>query len=137
MINVAIIDDEDFYHNIWKHSLSKDCQLFSYNDPDEFIDNNLNNLNKFEYIITDIMYGNMNILNINFSKLIRKNKFNKDIILCSNYKQNEDELEKFHYYDLILEKDRRYSLSEIKKRLDHNRINWRGRLQSFNDNIIL
>ena len=129
MLNIAIIDDEEFYHNIWKMSLGKECNLFIFNDPDQFIDSHLNNLNMFEYIIADIMYGNRNILNINFSKIIRKNKFNKEIILYSNYKQDFIDLEKSHFYDLLLEKDRGYTLSEIKNRLEKNRINWRARFK--------
>jgi hypothetical protein len=130
MLNIAVIDDEEFYHNIWKISLGNECNLFIYNDPDQFIDTHLNNLNMFEYIIADIMYGNRNILNINFSKIIRKNKFNKEIILYSNYKQDFIDLENTHYYDLLLEKDRGYTLSEIKNRLAKNRIHWRARFRN-------
>ena len=129
MLNIAIIDDEEFYHNIWKMSLGSECNLIIFNDPDQFIESQLNNLNIFEYIITDIMYGNRNILNINFSRIIRKNRFNKEIILHSNYKQDFNELEKSHYFDLLLEKNRSYNLADIKKKLTNNRINWRARFK--------
>ncbi len=129
MLNIAIIDDEEFYHNIWKMSLGNECNLFIFNDPDQFIESHLNNLNIFEFIITDIMYGNSNILNINFSRIIRKNRFNKEIILYSNYKHDFIDLENSHYYDLLLEKDRSYTLAEIKKKLTNNRINWRARFK--------
>jgi len=130
MINIAIIDDEEFYQNIWKSNLDEKCNLFFFNDPDEFIDSHINNLNFFDYIIADIMYGSRNILNINFSKIIRKNKFNKEIILYSNYKQNFLDLENTHYYDLSLEKDKGYSLEEIKNKLLTNRIPWKNRFKN-------
>ena len=130
MKNIAIIEDNEFYHNIWKISLGKECNLFIFNDPDDFIEAQLNNLNYFEYIIADIMYGNQNILNINFSKIIRKNRFKKDIILYSNFKQSFIDLEKSHYYDLLLERDRGYNLAEIKNNLAHNRIQWRSRFKN-------
>lgn len=129
MKNIAIIDDEEFYQNIWKENLGNTCNLFIFNDPDEFIDSYLKDLNFFDFIIADIMYGSRNILNINFSKILRKNKFNKEIILYSNYKQNFLDLENSHYYDLSLEKDKGYSLKELTEKLQTNRIHWRNRFK--------
>lgn len=137
MLNIAIIDDEEFYHNIWKMSLGNECNLFIFNDPDQFIEAHLNNLNIFEFIIADIMYGNRNILNINFSKIIRKNKFNKEIILYSNYKQDFIDLKNSHYFDLLLEKDRGYTLAEIKNKLAKNRIDWRARFKNLGINPVI
>lgn len=128
MPNVAIIDDEEFYLNIWKSTLENQCRTFYFIDPDDFLDKYINDLNFFDYIIADVMYGSRNILKINFSKILRKHKYTKDIILYSNYKQNFLDLEKSHYYDLSLAKDSSYSLDEIKSLLVTNRIKWRERL---------
>ncbi|MGY3803361.1 hypothetical protein ACWNT8_04785 [Pigmentibacter ruber] len=128
MVNVAVIDDEEFYINIWKSSLENNCNSYYFNDPDEFLDKHLDNLNFFDYIIADVMYGSRNILKINFSKILRKHKYTKDIILYSNYKQNFIDLENSHYYDLSLAKDNSYSLDELKSLLISNRIRWKERL---------
>ncbi len=128
MANVAIIDDEDFYLNIWKSSLENQCNSFYFTDPDDFLEKYINNLNFFDYVIADVMYGSRNILNINFSKILRKHKYNKEIILYSNYRQNFIDLESCHYYDLSLAKDSSYSLDEIKSLLQTNRIKWRERV---------
>lgn len=129
MTNVAIIDDEEFYLKLLKSSLEYNCNVFVYKDPDEFIDENINNFNKFDFIIVDIVYENRNIMSIGFSKLLRKNNFNKEIILYSNYKQNIMTLENYHFYDLFLEKSGGYSIDEIKTKLTKNRIHWKRRFQ--------
>jgi DNA-binding response OmpR family regulator len=129
--NIAIIDDENFYHELWALFLSKeDAELFLFHDPDQFIDSYIHSLNKFDYIIVDIMYGNNNILSTNFSQILREHNYTNEIILYSSYKQDSMELSRCHSYDLFLLKDRSYTLQEITHFLHLNRIHWKNRLNT-------
>ncbi len=124
--NIAIIDDETFYHKLWDLSLGKDSEIFTYYDFDEFIDVHFYEFNKFDYIIVDVLFGSNNILNTNFSKILRENRYTGDIILYSNSIQDIKVLRHYHFYDLFLNKDKVFTLEEIKSCLQLNRIDWKS-----------
>ena len=72
---IALIDDEELYHDLWTDALDGDVDLFCYNCYEKFYKINKGNMNKFDYIILDMLfkndYGHTDILKIEFSKKIR------------------------------------------------------------------
>lgn len=124
---IAVIDDEIYHLKLWERSLGNACELFKYECLNEFVEKNINDFNKFEYIIVDIFFGNINALEANFSKLLRGKGYNGKLILNSNLNQSFTELEREHFYDLFLLKNKRYSLQMINERLLKDPLNWKKR----------
>ena len=130
---IAVIDDEDFYLELWREALEEDADVSTFECFDNFLENNTHNLNRYDYIIVDILFatnrGNVNMLTINFSKTLRKNGYKGKLILNSNLKPSDIELEESHHYDLYLNKNADYILSDINKKLENESINWKKRIE--------
>lgn len=125
--NIAVIDDEEFYLKMWKKYLDEESDVSVFECPDDFVEKNINNFNKYDYIIVDVLFGRINILSINFSKLLRNKGYDGKLILNSNLNQSFLELERNHYYDVFILKNKKYNLEIINKELDDNKLNWRKR----------
>ena len=129
---IAIIDDEEFYLDLWKDNLSSDADVHLFECFDNFFHSYSKDINFFDIIIVDMLFfterGNFNMLDIDYSSSLRAIGFNGKLILNSQVDPGILNLENYHCYDLFLKKNDDYKLSDLRKKLEKNSVNWRKRI---------
>lgn len=135
---IAVLDDDEVFCDLWMDSLSQDAEVFPYTCFENFFDLNKDCINKYDYILVDMIFsnnrGNFNMLTIDYSTTLRDLGFNGNLILNSNLNTSTEDLESKHCFDLFLPKNVEYSLSEIKNKLEKEPLNWKKREEKFRFN---
>lgn len=129
---IAVIDDEEFYLDLWRDNLSSDADVLLFECFENFFDSYSNNINYFEIIIVDMLFfterGNFNMLDIDYSSSLRAVGFNGKLVLNSQVDPGILNLENYHCFDLFLKKNNDYKLSDLKKKFEKNSVNWKKRI---------